>query len=270
MHPDISVVLNTRHRIDPLEHFTKSFISTTKNNNVPHLTVLYHNVKKLSRPDVMDYVTEINEFHTYHDNGLCELWNKMIMASPTDWIFITQDDMTFNEGWVKHLEKGIEAGKFLQINFFSLGAFLMHKSLIPLVGWFDERYCGGGFEDIDWQLRMFEAGLKPKVDRSHDYIKTVKGVEIGHFVCHHRRPRENGSWRGKGNSEWICKKWGRPHNNEGMWNWKRPSYRRHPEIDFHPTYTKRYAEKFDVSISFLKRISNDKEIYKQCRCKLLL
>lgn len=264
MNDKVSVGINTKHRIKPLNNFIESFISTTNKVNTPHLTLLYHNVTEKSRPDNVSKIKYINEFHTYHDNGCGELWNKLIMASPTDWVLITQDDIVFKPGWLDYLEKQIDTGKYIKINLFAYSAFCIHKSIINMVGWFDERYRGGGFEDIDYQLRINEAGLKNMVDRSHDFIHMDGKKYIGHFVEHHKSPN-NTPWIGNNNEEWIVKKWGRKFNNEGLWNWRLPSYRQCPEIDFHPMYSMRYSEKFNLKNTWIdnngRSIAINREIY---------
>ena len=74
-------------------------------------------------------------------------------------MLICNDDGGFQKGWLEYLEKQIATGSFLQINLLHYGGMCIHKSLIPQIGWFDERFHGGGYEDIDWQLRISEAGL---------------------------------------------------------------------------------------------------------------
>ena len=105
MHQSISVALPTRHRKEYLTQFVSSYVATTKHlDNIPDLNILYHNPVKLSK-----FTTEIpqefplRETLIKEDCGLSELWNMGIMLSSTDWIFLTQDDITFNDGWVQYL-----------------------------------------------------------------------------------------------------------------------------------------------------------------------
>ena len=49
------------------------------------------------------------------------------------------------------------------------GGFCINRRMILKNGWFDERFRGGGFEDIDWQVRISESHLQMFVDISEDF-----------------------------------------------------------------------------------------------------
>jgi hypothetical protein len=261
MHERISVALPTKHRIEYLTQFMDSYVATTQHlgDRVPDINILYHNPTKPSK-----YTTKIPEGFPVRetvireDCGLTELWNMGIILSPTDWIFLTQDDITFNDGWIDYLEAKIDEGKHDLIHLFHYGAMLFHKSLILKIGWFDERFNGGGFEDIDYQLRISEAGLKDRVDRSHDFIKRDGAVEVGHYCNHHKYEFKNNGegWPDNNNSYWMCQKWAR----RSAYDYTKPSFRQYDEINWHPSYTKRYEKKyglrwceFEERIMFSKR-----------------
>lgn len=243
MHKDISVAVPTRHRPICMHNFIVSFYSTVS-QRIPHVHVI-HDAPETKPPTPSAYCVEtIN----YDKSSLTELWNQCIIQSPTDWILICNDDITFLPGWLEYLEEQIATKKYLLIHLFHYGAFCIHKSLILKMGWFDERFRGGGFEDIDHMLRLSELGLKEMVDRSHDFIKNEGDVEIAHFIKHHKKSYHNSGatqgtgWQGKNNSIFIMAKWGRTNNVE----WRIPSFRMMPEIDWHPTVTNKYEAKFNM------------------------
>lgn len=250
MHPNISVAVPTRHRhliinkfIDSL--FTSISVTTAQNNKIPFLTILHDSPDNLDNNECVEDIDDIaagcDNFRSVlipEKSSLTELWNLSIMLSPTDWVFLCNDDIIFKPGWLEYLEEKIEEDKYLLVHLFHYGAMLFHKSLILKVGWFDERFRGGGYEDNDYQLRISEANLKDKVDRSHDFIRREGGREIGHFIDHLKYEYKGENWQGENNYEWCSTKWG-----NGC-NWRLPAIRQSEEIDWHPRYTSRYNEKF--------------------------
>lgn len=279
MHKDISVAVGTRHRYKCLKKFVKSFVDTTNRITRPHLNILHDapdineglddSRKELDNMWEGDNKTiwapygpsELGQTILPSKSSLTELWNWCIMLAPTDWVLICNDDVTFNPGWVEYLEKQIATDKYDMIHLFHYGGMCIHKRLILKCGWFDENFRGGGFEDIDYQLRISEAGLKDRVDRSHDFIRREGKIEVGHFMNHHRDVKTNGSWSGENNAEWMCQKWGRKSQED----YRLPSFRKEWEQNWHPAYTRKYEEKYGIEIQFPYIgplfINSKKEIY---------
>jgi hypothetical protein len=104
------------------------------------------------------------------------------------------------------------------------------------VGFFDERYRHGGWEDLDYMTRISEAGLKDKVDTSHDFIRREGDVEIGHFVNHHKYQYKLDGWHGD-NEPWFRAKWA---------GGRKPTIRTVGEIDWHPSHTAKFASLFNM------------------------
>ncbi len=242
MHSKISVAVPTRHRPKIINRFITTFYETMEDkfsDETPHLTILYDAPKKPSSCGIeFTYPNLGQEIRVYNKSSLTELWNLSIILSPTDWVLICNDDIEFKEGWLEYLEKMIDSGKYDLIHLFHYGAMCIHKSMICKVGWFDERFRGGGFEDNDYQLRISEAGLKDRVDRSHDFIRKDGNREVGHFVDHTKYVHNGEGWQGCNNAEWIKKKW------RTNLNWSQPSFRGAYEVNWHPSYTNRYVNRF--------------------------
>lgn len=242
MHSEISVAVPTRHRPHIIDRFVSTFYSSELRADIPHLTIFYDAPKKTSIVNNPGAATEI---HLSEKSSLTELWNLSIILAPTDWVLVCNDDIEFKSGWLGYLEETIKTGAYDLIHLFHYGAFCIHKSLILKVGWFDERFRGGSYEDNDYQLRIMEAGLKDRVDRSHDFIRKEGKREVGHFIDHTKYVHMGEGWQGCNNSQWIASKW-------GNMNWSRPSYRQTPEVDWHPTMTRKYSEKFGEPATFME------------------
>jgi hypothetical protein len=213
----------------------------------PSLTIIHDSPDELYY-DQSVYEGDLGDIPTMRDvvlpekSSLTELWNWCIMLAPTDWVLICNDDTTFNPGWVEYLEEQIATDKYDMIHLFHYGGMCIHKRLILKMGWFDENFRGGGFEDIDYQLRISEAGLKDRIDRSHDFLRKEGTVEIGHFMNHHRDVQANGSWSGENNADYMCQKWAR----RSPYDYTKPSCRQYREKNWHPMYTRRYEEKYGL------------------------
>lgn len=242
MHAKISIAVPSRHRPQCLEAFLKSIVSTSQ-SKTPVVTVLHDSPE--SYDNSMKLCDENASLHLRSvwlpdKSGLAELWNWCIMTAPTEWVLICNDDITFNHNWIEYLEDMIASQKYLMIHLFHYGAMCLSKQFVLEHGWFDERFTGGGFEDVDSQLRISEAGLKDYIDRSHDFIKRDGDIEVGHFVNHLKYSYKAKPWDGKNNGPWIQTKWGRLDDT----SWSMPSFRKFPEIDWHPSYTRKYMERY--------------------------
>jgi GT2 family glycosyltransferase len=100
--------------------------------------------------------------------------------------------------------------------------------MIPLIGWFDERFTTGYYEDNDWQLRISESGPKDRVsfDKNECLIRN--------------RPSGRHRWDSAENFWWIRDKW----NNADHWG--QPSFRQVGEQYLYPMTMKEYEERFNI------------------------
>lgn len=248
IHNKISIAVPTRHRVRKLSCFFQSILNTHK-GTVPHITIIHdcpENREEINFTGKLQ-LPHINVIHNLYKSSLAQLWNQCIINAPTDWVLICNDDATFNPNWIEYLEKQIDSGIFKQINLLNYGGMCIHKSWILDIGWFDENFNGGGYEDVDFQLRISEAGLKNFVDMSHDFV----------FMNHLKNSSDGQDWAGENNSLYIVDKWGRNDN------WNEPSNRKLPEIDWYPKWTKKYEEKFNKKATFISRHLDTNFIGKQ-------
>ena len=259
MHDLISVAVPTRHRPQCMKRFFESYQAATPGiaSSNPHITVLLDAPNDICFPDTWGVNASMQKIEIYEKSSLTELWNWGIITAPTDWVLLCNDDIVFKPGWLQYLEQQIHNTDALQINLGHYGAFCMHKSLVLRIGWHDERYMGGGYEDIDWQLRIAEAGLKDRVDNSHTFYENRPGHDVGHFIDHFKSSSNEG-WQGRNNSRWICMKWSR--RAPAAWN-RAPSIRTVAEPDWHPAYTFRYVERFNMRAEFADIGPHNREVY---------
>jgi hypothetical protein len=247
----ITIAVPTRHRGSRLDRFLATLKNTAPGLNFNILVLI-------DCPDRADDTTftVLEQWSSHLPNlqwqklnnksSLPQLWNECIIRSATDWVLVCNDDAEFKPGWYEYLTNKIAEGKHLQINLLHYGGFCIHKRMIVKNGWFDEFFTGGGFEDNDWQLRLFEAGLKPLVDTSHDCV----------FMTH-KKYDDKTDWNGGNNGTWICEKWQNPQN------WRLPSFRKYPEVNWHPRqmldYELKYGEKGMFPLP--EAIKTDRAVY---------
>ncbi len=90
--------------------------------------------------------------------SLCKLWNTLIIFSKTEYIFMICDDVVYDnpktlpivESFIKNTES-----QFFTINN-QFSHFVLTKSIMHKLGYFDERLCGFGEEDGDIVHRYIE------------------------------------------------------------------------------------------------------------------
>jgi hypothetical protein len=234
---NITVAVVTRDRPDEMDDFMASFDDTTSFEARPYFLVLhdapnntygkYTTRARMTRRRIMGRVRD-----TGIKCSLTQLWNQCILLAPTDWVLICGDDAVFLPGWLEFLQSKIEEGA-LQIGLAHFGGFAVHKSIILDVGWHDERFRGGGFEDVDWQLRIKEAGIKDRFNQEANFV----------YLRHDKNKYKHdgiGHWNGENCEPWFKKKWKR----FDVWQLDEPNFRMEPEIDWHPAATRLYETKY--------------------------
>lgn len=99
----------------------------------------------------------IDRVHTDYDS-FSEMLNVHIDRTRTEFLVVINDrvDVTPHDIWriIRRLEHGYAA-----VSMYNMAILGFSKSLIARIGWFDERYIGGGYEDDEFVMRMRLANL---------------------------------------------------------------------------------------------------------------
>ena len=170
----------------------------------------YHNLAEQEK-----YLQEITEWVKPYKNvslitykipqGLCTLWNQLVIKAPSQNIFLLNEDINVSLSFKKDLlSSGILTSEFGLING-SFSHFMLNKSLIKKVGWFDERFPGIGYEDHDYEIRMTIAGKQVE-----HYI--VEGIKNERVV-----PKD---WSYDKNHEVILTKYSSPNEKHYFSKWE--------------------------------------------------
>ena len=90
--------------------------------------------------------------------SLTRVWNWAIAQSESEWIMIPSDDIKFRDGWAKHLDE--EMTRYPDSYWHGPSrCFMVKRSIVEKVGWFDERLRYFCYEDLDYIRRINESGI---------------------------------------------------------------------------------------------------------------
>lgn len=116
------------------------------------------------------------------------LVNRCILSSATEVIIIMNDKVRADTSHIEKIIRLLNSGYGLA-SLYLFGFFGLTKQLIREIGWFDERFKGGGFEDVDFQNRLIEANIATYKTTEAPYLET------------------GSSWKSNNNKEIYEKKW---------------------------------------------------------------
>lgn len=99
-----------------------------------------------------------------------QLINHAIVTSPTEWVILINDRTYPTADEVNKMVGLLEDG-FACVFLYAVGFMGFSKELIRTIGWWDERFELGGWEDRDWVLRlkMNDLALYESIESHYDY-----------------------------------------------------------------------------------------------------
>lgn len=99
-----------------------------------------------------------------------EMVNQAIISSPTEFVITMNDRITPKPEDVLHMVNLLESG-FAVATKYSSAFWGTSKELHRAIGWWDERFWGGGYEDDDMVLRLKLANLCYYESQEADYLE---------------------------------------------------------------------------------------------------
>lgn len=99
-----------------------------------------------------------------------QLINHAIATSPTEWVILINDRTYPTVDEIEKMINLLENG-FSCVLLYSVGFMGFSKELIRTIGWWDERFTLGGWEDRDWvfRLKMNNLSLYESIESHYDY-----------------------------------------------------------------------------------------------------
>lgn len=185
--------------IDRYNIFFKSLISNFVTNfpNTEFIIVVngYFDSEKQN-----EYLIEITNFLdnfnnvkliTYNEpQSLSKLWNQIVLNSKNEKTFIFNDDIKISRLFQYFLNKSNIINEDIALINRSWSHFLISKSIINLVGWFDERFPAVGNEDEDYECRLIKNNISIKsykisgiknivfITKNFSYGKNVESINV--------------------------------------------------------------------------------------------
>jgi len=123
-----------------------------------------------------------------------QLINHAIVTSPTEWVILINDRTYPKPEEVEKMLHLLENGMSCVL-LYNVGFMGFAKELIRKIGWWDERFIHGGWEDRDWVWRLYEADLALYESQESTYDTTWKSplnVPGGHSSTPHWLQKYNG------------------------------------------------------------------------------
>ncbi len=224
---DITFGIYTKDRYQNVVSLIKN-VDATAYRKLPMLIVEDQPVRRL-RDDCSE-ITKREDLWIIENptkSSCAHLWNQLIISSNTRYALICMDDIEFKDGWLERVEQCIAVGADIVL-LSNWAVFVIDKKIIPMFGYFDERFVGGCFEDVDASFRLQEK--KPNhVNLYDENILTHLERRCG--VC----------WDYKQNEIFFGQKWA--NRWDGV-----VDVLRHPrilsDVDWYPAYTESYRLKY--------------------------
>lgn len=183
------------------------------------VTKLVHNIRQTTTSDIVLVVNGNNDeampdiyrqdmlgLAKQYDNvypivcpefkSLCKLWNTVVIFSRTEHILLIGDDVAFNNGQIVPIIQHYIADTgngFFTINW-GFSHFVVSKSILHQLGYFDERLLGFGEEDGDIMHRYIEqhGERMPNIMIPGIYNKALSGLSMENMETHiDNKPRFN-------------------------------------------------------------------------------
>ncbi len=185
---------------------------------------------------------------TDYRTSLSEAWNLGIMLTDSKHIIFSSSDVEFtNNNWFHKIKHGVNENiKYLLLD--NHAVFYINKSIIPIIGWFDEGFKPGPHFDVDYMIRASEKGVDvhcwdSEGSYKHGHDDVVLESNRMSISDSDDRVKDRLPMSDLYNENYFKQKW------SSSWNgWRtghppthiRQVSRLNSEIDPHPLYTKKY------------------------------
>lgn len=137
------------------------------------------------------------EYHIHWNNRIdrhpqmyssySEMINHVVATSKTEWIIFINDRVKPTVDEVKKMITLLENGHAF-VMFYNVAFMGFSKELVREVGWWDERFLLGGWEDRDWvwRIRQHNFSIYESLESTHDYswkshLNKLGGLSSGVF-----------------------------------------------------------------------------------------
>jgi len=250
-----SIIWSFRNRLDELKRSIQSADKTCDKSIEFHLVDAASEEKSIQ--EVRSFCSSIPDrkiriCECSYRSSLSEAWNLAMMTTDCRYAIFSSSDVNFlKAGWHEDIMENMKNGcQYVLIQGHSVFGF--DKKAIPLMGWFDEKFVIGPHFDCDFMIRASEKGIR-LVNIANQGYYTHVGLP-GSYMERIKNPLENYLPMNDFTNEYVFKeKWlsswpgwksafeqnleDVPHPPTNITQVARLK----PEIDQHPSYTKKYT-----------------------------
>lgn len=121
-----------------------------------------------------------------------KLINDCVIESSTETIIICNDKARPKKEHILKVINLLEKG-YGFVGLYAWGFFGLKKELFRTIGFMDERFLGGNYEDSDYIRRMLEGNIAAYISYEIDYIESSSGWDISKTKAHFDNKWENGN-----------------------------------------------------------------------------
>jgi hypothetical protein len=216
---DISVLIVTfKERVEYVKDLIQKVRNSSGNNFDIVIAVNGNNEELMDenyRKDILDFCSSIPRCYPIvcpEFKSLAKLWNTLVLFSRTEYNFVICDDVEYsNPQTLELIENHIKQTKeeFFTING-GFSFFVITKSKLHKLNYFDERLCGYGEEDGDivHSFILHEQRPLPVLTINGIFNKALYNIKNKHIETHvDNKPRFNKEFscmKYKEDSDGIC------------------------------------------------------------------
>jgi len=147
------------------------------------------------KDELIDYLKNIGEESIWKNGhgypSFSKLINDCVVESPTETIIICNDKARPKKEHILKVLNLLEQG-YGFAGLYAWGFFGLKKELFRTIGFMDERFVGGNYEDSDYIRRMLEGDIAMYNTFEIDYIQMPSGWDISKTKTHFDNKWENG------------------------------------------------------------------------------
>ena len=185
-----TITILTYNRKDRLTRLIESILATTPMDQIKEIVVYNNN----STDGTVEELLKLNynkvRIHNFSHNtrNRAKRWNFMLEKSDTNWTFLMEDDIYVLPGWFEYWTQYIKS--YMLVNTSGGYSLSLFSKEVLSIQTFDEGFCDGEFDDMDYSYRLGVKGIKDRVkpiiyDQKtfiHDYIPSHRSITALHGI----------------------------------------------------------------------------------------
>ena len=142
------------------------------------------------RKRILDFSTKYEKIFPFiypNFRSLSKLWNNIVINSSNEYILILNDDVTIlNSSFWKIVQTNIEKYETTFTFDSTFCHYVIKRDELNNIGWFDERYLGIGWEDIDF-INRYKKYYNKDVLNINDASGIKRYVEHDNVIVNQRK-----------------------------------------------------------------------------------